>query len=169
MFAVPTDKLKPGKILAEEVRDINGRLLLARGNEIGDNHIRIFKIWGVSEVSVEGPAQSSDKFDLKVNPEMFEQVSETVKVLFQHTDLEHPIVKKIFNLAVQFRCEQNLVETESVVAIDENEIVQTTDGYRITDSREYIGRDLQNVYDYFNASKPEVKEKIQIIKQRLKR
>ncbi len=122
MFAVSTDKLKSGKILAEEVRDINGRLLLARGNEIGDNHIRIFKIWGVSEVTVEGPARSSDKFDLKVNPEMFEQVSETVKVLFQHTDLEHPIVKKIFNLAVQFRCEQNLVETESVVAIDENEI-----------------------------------------------
>ena len=42
MFIVPTDKLKPGIILAEEVRDINGRLLLAKGNEIGDNHIRIF-------------------------------------------------------------------------------------------------------------------------------
>lgn len=122
MFAVPTDKLKPGKILAEEVRDINGRLLLARGNEIGDNHIRIFKIWGVSEVTVEGPAQGNGKCDPELNPEMIEQVGETVKDLFQHTDLEHPLVKKIFNLAVQFRCEHNLIDTQSEVYINEQEI-----------------------------------------------
>lgn len=122
MFAVPTDKLKPGKILAEEVRDINGRLLLARGNEIGDNHIRIFKIWGVSEVTVEGPDQGNDKCDPEFNPEIIEQVSETVKDLFQHTDLEHPLVKKIFNLAVQFRCEHNLIDTQSEVFINEQEI-----------------------------------------------
>ncbi len=122
MFAVSTDKLKPGKILAEEVRDINGRLLLARGNEIGHNHIRIFKIWGVSEVTVEGPAQGNGKCDPELNPEMIEQVGETVKDLFQHTDLEHPLVKKIFNLAVQFRCEHNLIDTQSEVYINEQEI-----------------------------------------------
>ena len=122
MFAVPTDKLKPGKILAEEVRDINGRLLLARGNEIGDNHIRIFKIWGVPEVTVEGPAQGNDKCDPELNPEMIEQVSETVKDLFKHTDQEHPLVKKIFNLAVQFRCGHNLIDTQSEVYINEQEI-----------------------------------------------
>ena len=123
MFAVPTDKLKPGKILAEEVRDINGRLLLARGNEIEDNHIRIFKIWGVSEVNIEGPARSSsDKFDLELNPETLEQVRETVTYLFQHTDLEHPLVKKLFNLSVKFRCENNLIEPEIQVDIEEHEI-----------------------------------------------
>ena len=118
MYAVPTDKLKPGKILAEEVRDINGRLLLARGNEIGDNHIRIFKIWGVSEVAIEGPEQGGEKFDPDLNPEIFEQVKSTVTTLFQHTDLEHPIIKKIFNLAVQFRCEHNLLETEGDIHLE---------------------------------------------------
>jgi len=122
MFAVATDKLKPGKILAEEVRDINGRLLLARGNEIGDNHIRIFKIWGVSEVTVEGPAKGNDKFESEISPERFEQIRETVKDLFQHTDQEHPLVKKIFNLAVQFRCEHNLIDMQSEVYINEQEI-----------------------------------------------
>ncbi len=122
MFAVPTDRLRPGKILAEEVRDINGRLLLAKGNEIGANHIRIFKIWGISEVRVVGPARANDKFDPELDPEMFEQVSETVKALFRHADLENPVVKKIFSLAVQFRCEHNLIETESEVYIEELEI-----------------------------------------------
>ena len=122
MYAVPTDKLKPGIILAEEVRDINGRLLLAKGNEIGDNHIRIFKMWGVSEVTVEGRAQHSDKFGPEINPEIFEQVYETTKALFRYADLEHPLVKKIFNLAVQFRCEHNGIEAESPVDFDEQAI-----------------------------------------------
>ena len=122
MYAVPTDKLKPGKILAQEVRDISGRLLLARGNEIGDNHIRIFKIWGVSEVTVEGPAQGNEKFDPEFNPEIFEQVIETAKTLFRHADLDHPVIKKIFNLSVQFRCEHNLMDTVGEVHIEEHEI-----------------------------------------------
>ena len=123
MFAVPTDKLQPGKILAEEVRDINGRLLLARGNEIADNHIRIFKIWGVSEVAVEGPDKGGDKFDPDLNPEIFEQVHTTVLSLFRHTDLEHPIIKNIFNLAVQFRCKHNLIETEENFNLEEHRTV----------------------------------------------
>ena len=118
MYAVPTDKLKPGKILAEEVRDVNGRLLLARGNEIGVNHIRIFKIWGVSEVAVEGPEQGGEKFDPDLSPEIFEQVKSSVTTLFQHNDLEHPIIKKIYNLAVQFRCEHNLIEADADVHLD---------------------------------------------------
>ena len=123
MYAVPTDKLKPGKILAEEVRDINGRLLLARGNEIADNHIRIFKIWGVYEVAVEGPDKGGDKFDPDLNPEIFEQVHTTVLSLFRHTDLEHPIIKNIFNLAVQFRCKHNLIETEENFNLEEHRTV----------------------------------------------
>jgi HD-like signal output (HDOD) protein len=122
MFAVPTDKLKPGKILAEEVRDINGRLLLARGNEIGANHIRIFKIWGVSEVAIEGPARGNDKFDPELNPEIVEQVQKTVKSLFRHVDLDHPVIKQIFDLAVRFRCERNLIEMNSEIDMDEHKI-----------------------------------------------
>ena len=122
MFAVPTDKLKPGKVLAQEVRDINGRLLLARGNEIGANHIRIFKIWGVSEVTVEGTGRGNEKSDPELNPEILNQVKETVETLFRHVDLDHPVIKKIFHLSVQFRCEHNLIETDSKVDIDEHKI-----------------------------------------------
>jgi hypothetical protein len=45
MGIVYTDKIKPGMVVAEEVRDVNGRLLLARGNSIQPSHMRIFKIW----------------------------------------------------------------------------------------------------------------------------
>lgn len=66
--------------------------------------------------------------------------------------------------------EDTMAETKIFVldAIDKGEILQGTEGYRIADGREFIGRDLQNVYDYFNQGTPEVKQLMQVIKTRLK-
>jgi HD-like signal output (HDOD) protein len=126
MNAVQTDKLKPGQILAEEVRDINGRLLLARGNEIKPNHIRIFKIWGISEVNVAGASNRKDKFDPELNPELVEQAKESMTNLCRHVDLEHPAMKEIFKLAVNFRCRNDLVEVQSNLHITEPELPRKT-------------------------------------------
>jgi putative nucleotidyltransferase with HDIG domain len=115
MEAVQTDKLKPGQILAEEVRDINGRLLLGKGNEIQSNHIRIFKIWGISEVNVAGAGRRKYLLDPRLDPELVERVAENMKLIFRHVDLKHPAVKEIFKLAVQFRCRHNLIDTEGEI------------------------------------------------------
>jgi signal transduction histidine kinase/ActR/RegA family two-component response regulator len=64
MNAVKTDRIKAGQVLAEDVRDINGRLLLAKGNEIRPNHIRVFKIWGISEAIVAGAPESKENFSV---------------------------------------------------------------------------------------------------------
>jgi HD-like signal output (HDOD) protein len=122
MNAVQTDKLKPGQILAEEVRDINGRLLLAKGNEIQPNHIRIFKIWGISEVNVAGAPNRKDKFDPELNPELAQQAKDSMTLLCRHADLEHPAIKEIFKLSVAFRCRHNLVDTESNLHVTEPEL-----------------------------------------------
>lgn len=52
-------------------------------------------------------------------------------------------------------------------AIDNEEIVQATEGYRLADGRKFLGKDLQNVYDYFLQDIPEVKELKLIINQRM--
>ena len=117
MNAVQTDKLKPGQILAEEVRDINGRLLLAKGNKIQPNHIRIFKIWGISEVNVAGAENPKEQGDSKLDSELVHQARESMTILCRHLDLEHPAAKEIFKLAVQYRCKNGLVEAESNLQI----------------------------------------------------
>ncbi len=122
MNAVLTDKLIPGQILAEEVRDINGRLLLAKGNQIQSNHIRIFKIWGISEVNVAGAASCKEEFDPELDSELLEKAQESMKIICRHVDLEHPAIKEIFKLAVQFRCRHDLVEVESNLHITESEL-----------------------------------------------
>ena len=60
MGIIHIDKLKPGMVLDQEVRDINGRLLLKKEKEIQSSHIRIFKIWGVTEVDIRGNNGSKD-------------------------------------------------------------------------------------------------------------
>ena len=122
MNAVLTDKLMPGQILAEEVRDINGRLLLAKGNQIQSNHIRIFKIWGISEVNVAGAASCKEEFDPELDSKLLEKAQESMKIICRHVDLEHPAIKEIFKLAVQFRCRHDLVEVESNLHITESEL-----------------------------------------------
>ncbi len=126
MNAVKTDKLLPGQVLAEEVRDINGRLLLASGNEIQSNHIRIFKIWGISEVNIAGEADRKATFDPKLDPVLVKQARESMTILCRHVDMEHPAIKEIFKLAVQFRCKHDLVEVESNLHITEPELPVTT-------------------------------------------
>lgn len=121
MEAVQTDKLKPGQILAEEVRDINGRLLLGKGNEIQSNHIRIFKIWGISEVHVDGTCHRRDQLDPRLDSELVERAAENMKLIFRHVDLKHPAIKEIFKIAVQFRCRHDLIDTESEVQFQDHE------------------------------------------------
>ena len=121
MNAVKTDQLKAGQVLAEEVRDINGRLLLAKGNAIKPKHIRIFKIWGISEVKVAGAPDSKEKFDPKTNPELIEQTRKRQKILFRHVDLDHPVIKEIFKLSVQFRSSHKLIREGRDLKITEPE------------------------------------------------
>ena len=54
MGTVRTKQLKLGMILADDVRDVKGRLLLTKGKPIGPEHIRIFKIWGIPQVQILG-------------------------------------------------------------------------------------------------------------------
>lgn len=117
MGIIYTHKLKPGMILAEEVRDINGRLLLGKGKRIGRSHIRIFKIWGVTEVHVVGDIGIKEEPELSVDPELIEKTEEKTKPIFVHVDLDHPAIKEIFRLSVEYRSQNDIPEdeTESII------------------------------------------------------
>ena len=58
MINLNIDDLKPGMILARPVRNHQGVLLLDAGARISKKNIRIFKSWGVLEVSIKGNPDS---------------------------------------------------------------------------------------------------------------
>lgn len=114
MGIVHTDKIKRGMVLADEVRDINGRLLLAKGKTIQPEHIRIFKIWGITEVTaIGGGVHPETPAAGTVDPDLLEKIREKTEYIFTHTDLEHPAVKEIFKLAVTFRSQNNRPDTDN--------------------------------------------------------
>ena len=124
MVAVPTDKIKSGQILAEEVRDINGRLLLSKGSKIETNHIRIFKIWGISEVNIVAADHYDDRPVSEMKPEIIEQKKESLKAFFCHVDLAHPAVREIYKIATLFRCKHNITVEIGDLPVDQQAIPQ---------------------------------------------
>jgi len=117
MGIIHVDKLKPGMILDQEVRDISGRLLLKKEKEIKSSHIRIFKIWGVTEVNIRGNNGSKDITTGPADPEIIENIEETTKDLFRHVDLDHPAVKEIFRISVLFRCKYDFTENDKNITL----------------------------------------------------
>jgi HD-like signal output (HDOD) protein len=107
MGTVRIKMLKPGMVLADDVRDIRGRLLLSRGRPIGPEHIRIFKMWGIPQVEVMGDAGDVEAAPPPPpDPARLAAVRTQTELLFRHTQREHPAVQEIFNQAVRHRAAQ---------------------------------------------------------------
>lgn len=104
MTTVRTKKLKIGMVLADDVRDIKGRLLLSRGKVIQPDHIRIFKIWGIPQVEVTGGLEvGEDTSPVPIDPAWVEAARQEADQLFILTERDHPAIQEIFNQAVQYR------------------------------------------------------------------
>jgi HD-like signal output (HDOD) protein len=104
MTAVRTKQLKSGMVLADDVRDIKGRLLLSRGTPVGPDHIRIFKIWGIPQVEIAGASdEEAAAAPTPVDPAWLEAARQEAEPLFILTEREHPAISEIFNQAVQYR------------------------------------------------------------------
>ena len=104
MGTVRIEKLKPGMVIAEDVRDIKGRLLLPKGKSIGPEHRRIFKIWGITQIEIAGAPGDVDKApEPLVDPGWVEIVAKETEKIFCRTDRQHPAVQEIFTLAVSYR------------------------------------------------------------------
>lgn len=50
---ITVNALAEGMVLANDLHAPNGRMILAKGAVVKDTHVRMLKVWGVSEVDVE--------------------------------------------------------------------------------------------------------------------
>jgi len=125
MDAIHINKLEPGMVLADEVRDLNGRLLLGKGKTIQPKHFKRFKTWGVTEVNIcgnnEGKKESKPDFD----PEQYKKIKEFTRDLFRYNDLDHPVIKEIFRLSVWFRNEYKFFDGDANVPLAGDDPAET--------------------------------------------
>ena len=102
MSKIPTDKLIPGMLLANDVRDRNGRLLLKAGAELSDKHLHILRTWGIVEAEVAGVDENlegSSGADA-IDPELQASIVAKITPLFRHTDLSHPAMKELLRVRI---------------------------------------------------------------------
>jgi hypothetical protein len=97
-----TDNLMPGMLLAADVHDRNGRLLLGAGTELTDKHIYIFRTWGVIEADIIGTEENSDShpFTNVIDPDVWAAAETEIKPLFRYTDLTHPVINQLLYLGI---------------------------------------------------------------------
>jgi hypothetical protein len=98
MIRVNIVDLKPGMVLAQSVQNHQGVLLLDAGTKITKKNIRIFKSWGVIEVSVKGELNELKAAAETPVAEVKDTVEMELKEKFSDV-LDDPVMVEIFNAA----------------------------------------------------------------------
>jgi hypothetical protein len=97
--------IRPGMVLARDVKDRNSRVLLTAGNELTDKHIKIFKMWGVTEADIQGVAHEDVEAQeaAALDPEILRKAELETQELFTHAGSQHPGVKELARLSTMRR------------------------------------------------------------------
>ncbi len=100
MAIINQEDLQPGMILESDVKDRNGRVLLGAGNTLTQKHLRIFKMWGVTEADIRGVEKEEveARAASRLDPVLLKGVEEGLRKHFRHTDMEHPFNSELFRL-----------------------------------------------------------------------
>jgi hypothetical protein len=93
--------IRPGMVLAQDARDDNGRLLLRQGQAVSEHALRIFRMWGVDELDVEGtePSSAEPAVDPAVETTILAQARAQSEELFRHTNRRHPMITELHRLS----------------------------------------------------------------------
>jgi hypothetical protein len=89
-----------GMELAEDIVNLNGRILLKAGFIITERHIQALRAWGIAEANIRGVERDNlDEPSLEaVDPEEIARIDQDLTYLFRKMDLENPIVAELYRL-----------------------------------------------------------------------
>jgi hypothetical protein len=99
---IPLESVPAGMVLANDVRDRRGRLLLPAGREVTARALRIFRMWGVTQLEVEDPRSATPtESGPSIAPERLDAARERAEAIFRHADRQHPLMAELFRLATE--------------------------------------------------------------------
>jgi hypothetical protein len=105
---VAVDDLEAGMLLAEDVRDQQGRLLMPAATELTDRHLRAFQLWGILGVKIRRPGEEEAPQDVVVPPELRAEAELIVRERLRHNDASDPVIAELQRICVT-RVGQKLV------------------------------------------------------------
>lgn len=103
MGSISLQNLKPGMVLAADIVENHGQVLLTAGSTITDKHINIFRTWGIPEANIanvdEEEIEKSETLEL--DPKLLEVAQQRADELFMFNNLELPAAKKLMQMFVK--------------------------------------------------------------------
>ena len=85
--------------LGADAMHLTGRVLLPKGAELTDKHIKLFKQWGVVEAEVEADGDVQE--ETVISPKIMEKEKEKLTLLMKHVDLKHPLIAELYRLLLK--------------------------------------------------------------------
>ncbi|MFQ5652281.1 MAG: hypothetical protein ACE5IY_20315 [bacterium] len=106
MDTLSLNDVESGMELARPVTDLQGFTLAKAGTVLTEKHIKAFKAWGVTEVSVRrydtgGAVNGTDKPAPTGELRREEQLAVEIDFLFQKNDAENPVIRELRRLAIE--------------------------------------------------------------------
>lgn len=101
MGKIAIELIETGMVLAGDVRDRSGRMLLGAGAELTPKHLVIFRTWGVLEADIVGYGNEDavDQTPSDIDPLELEAAKAAIAPLFRHTNNTHPAIIELIRLA----------------------------------------------------------------------
>lgn len=103
MAILQLDALQPGMVLAADAIHLNGRVLLRVGGTLTEQHLRVFRMWGLSEADIVGadPERLHDEKLAAADPVCVERERAALNDRFHHTDSSHPVMVELFRWCLE--------------------------------------------------------------------
>ena len=102
MGIINTGDLKVDMVLAKDVKNINGQLLMPKGLNLADKHLTLLQAWGITEVEIEGVSREdiASQTAAQIDPLVLAEAEACMVDIFQHANRDHPAVKELFDQCV---------------------------------------------------------------------
>ena len=87
-------------VVARDVKNIDGMLLVPSGCELSERQIGILQAWGVTELEVEASEELAKAHDplAQLPPELLAQITADLRARFWQPDQLNPVSADIFKL-----------------------------------------------------------------------
>lgn len=101
MGKVAIENIESGMVLASDVLDRSGRMLLGGGATLSQKHLIIFHTWGILEADIAGHGsdEAADLIPPDVDPVELAAAEESLTELFRHTNRSHPAIIELMRIA----------------------------------------------------------------------
>jgi len=97
-----------GMELLYPVKTLRGLTLFNAGTTLTEKHIKALKAWGVPKIDIRGSKRASPKKSVwkMLDDRIREDVTREVDFIFQKNDLSSPIIRELYDLAIDYKIKQ---------------------------------------------------------------